>query len=157
MTKNGYLTSHFVRGLIVQLAQSHRPATFLLCSNVDTIVLVSLNRYDRKQLLSLLLLGGPACECNCDVLAPLEHQLDTGSRGSHSVAVSGPAKPKHEVLCASWHRMHFHDKLCLLHTALLFWPIRLVRTQNDTFWKYVIVLHPWNRSVYCLNSLTTSQ
>ena len=39
--------------------------------------------------------------------------------------------------CATQHWMHLHDKPCLLHTALSFWPIRCIMTQNDTFWKII--------------------
>ena len=103
MTENSYLTSlHEMLGSLACIVS--QPATISLRSNVDTIVLLSLNRYVREQLLSLSLrwrLGGPACECNGDVLAPLERQFNTSLRGSCSVAMAGPAGPKHEALCAS--------------------------------------------------------
>ena len=46
------------RKVISPLAKSHRPATFSLCSNVNTIVLVSSTGYDREQLLSRVYFRG---------------------------------------------------------------------------------------------------
>ena len=36
---------------------------------------------------------------------------------------------------------HLYDKLCLLHMAISFWPIRCVRIQNDPFSKFYIHIY----------------
>ena len=148
---------------------------FLLCSNVDTIVLGNLNNYDRKQLPCLSLherLTSPACVVlqASDILASLQCWYSTDifkpgmtensywdSRFARSSVVQlasamvtfllcsnvdsilvreahtrwpwkAQPSPKCEAHSALQHWMHLHDKPCLLHMTLLFWPARWVRT-----------------------------
>ena len=109
-------------------------ATFSLYSNVNTIVPDNLNRYDRRQLPPLSLyemLGIPAMfslRFNVDTIV-----LISLNRYDREQLLSRPRARR-----ASWHWMHLHDKPCLLHTALSFWPSDacMDRTQNDNFWKY---------------------
>ena len=152
MTENSCLA--FARGLVIQLASAM--VTFSLRSNVTAILIVpdsQLNSYNRELLPCLSLrerLDGPACECDGGILKCIRN---TGACASerltaHTQCPASSAR-KRKALCTS--RMHLHDKPCLLHMALSFWPIRYVRTQMDTFWKIffiysnIIKLHLYNK------------
>ena len=132
------------------------PACEWLSRSGQTSILIvldsQLNSYDRELLPRLReRLDGPACECNGCILKRI-HYTGAHERGSQLTArAQCPAGPacKRKALCAL--RMHLHDELCLLHTALSFWPIRCVRTLTDTFWKIFFIYS--NTSMYNVNNM----
>ena len=138
----------FARSLQVQWRHSRSTRTSILIVPDS-----QLNSYDIELLPRLSLrerLNGLACKCDGGILALLKRICDTGTRDRLMACAQCPAGParKNQALCALW--MHLHDKLCLLHIALLFWPIRCIMTQTDTFWKiFFIYSNITNTQIQC--------